>query len=133
MRHHGSLWLLLVGLISSPAAAQPVCTILGFGNCTYTTLDFGNNSTFLTGIRGPNIVGNYVIPGTTSTGGLLYNTTTGLWTAFPVATASGSNFPNATGSSPYGPNFGNPNGVLCAVGSYITAASAPYNQFELSL
>jgi subtilase-type serine protease len=99
----------------------------GFGNCTYTTLDFGNNSTFLTGIRGPNIVGNYVIPGTTSTGGLLYNSTTGLWTAFPVATTSGSNFPNATGSSPYGPNFGNPNGVLRAVGSYITAASAPYN------
>ena len=54
--------LFLAGLVSSPAAAQGV----------YTTLDFGNNSTFLTGIRGPNIVGNYVIPGTSSTGGLLY-------------------------------------------------------------
>jgi subtilase-type serine protease len=109
--------LFLVGLVSSPAAAQGV----------YTTLDFGNDSTFLTGIRGPNIVGNYVIPGTTSTGGLLYNTTTGVWTAFPTATSSGANFPNATGSSPYGPNFGNPNGVLRVVGSSITNASSPYN------
>jgi subtilase-type serine protease len=109
--------LFLVGLVSSPAAAQGV----------YATLDFGNDATFLTGIRGPNIVGNYVIPGTTSTGGLLYNTTTGVWTPFPVATASGANVPNATGSSPYGPNFGNPNGILRAVGSYITSASSPYN------
>jgi subtilase-type serine protease len=107
----------VVGLISSQAAAQGV----------YTTLDYGSNPTFLTGIRGPNIVGNYVIPGTSSTGGLLYNTTTGVWTPFPVATSSGADFPNATGSSPYGPNFGNPNGVLRVVGSYITSASSPYN------
>ena len=106
-----------ISFISLQAAAQGV----------YTTLDYGTSGTFLTGIRGPNIVGNYIIPGTTSTGGLLYNTTTGIWTPFPTATGSGANFPNATGSSPYGPNFGNPNGVLRTVGSYITSASSPYN------
>jgi len=93
----------------------------------YTTLDFGTSGTFLTGIRGNNIVGNYVIPGTTATGGFLYNQSTGTFTALPVATASGVNYPNATVSSPYGPSFGSQYGILRAVGSYQTTASSPYN------
>ncbi|WP_246504753.1 autotransporter outer membrane beta-barrel domain-containing protein [Microvirga antarctica] len=93
----------------------------------YTTLNFGTTGTFLTGIRGTNIVGNYVVPGTTATGGLLYNMTSGQWSAMPVATANGVNFPDAIGSSPYGPSFGNPNGVLRTVGSYLTTASSPYD------
>ena len=88
---------------------------------SYATLDYGMNSTFLTGIRGNNIVGNYVIPGTTSTGGLLYSASNGLWTLFPVQTANGASYPGATGSSPYGPGFGSP--ILKAVGSYKTAAT----------
>jgi uncharacterized protein with beta-barrel porin domain len=97
----------------------------------FTTLNFDAANTFLTGIRGDNIVGNYVVPGTTSTGGLLYNQTTGTFAAFPVATASGVNYPGATVSSPYGPSFGSQYGVLRAVGSYQTTASSPYNQSYL--
>jgi hypothetical protein len=80
----------------TPALAQEV----------YQTLNFGTTGTFLTGIRGDNIVGNYVIPGTSATGGLLYRSSTITWTPFPVATASGTNFPGSTSSSPYGPSFG---------------------------
>src|SRR5437868_6576405 len=67
----------------------------------YQTLDFGTAGTFLTGIRGENIVGNYVIPGASATGGLLYKSSTATWTPFPVETASGTNFPGSTSSSPY--------------------------------
>lgn len=94
---------------------------------SYETLNFGDANTFPTGIRGNIIVGNYVIPGTTETGGLSYDMTTGLWTAMPVATENGANYPDAIGSSPYGPSFGNPGGILRVVGSYQTAASAPYD------
>ena len=97
----------------------------------FTTLNFGVSGTFLTGIRGDNIVGNYVIPGTTSTGGLLYNQSTRTFTALPVATPSGVNYPDATVSSPYGPSFGSQYGVLRAVGSYQTTATSPYNQSYL--
>jgi len=93
----------------------------------YTTLNFGTSGTFLTGIRGNNIVGNYVIPGTTETGGLLYNISNGIWTPFPETTANGSNFPGAIGSSPYGPGFGSQFGILRAVGSYQTQSSSPYD------
>lgn len=93
----------------------------------YETLDFEGNNTFLTGIRGDNIVGNYTIPGTTDTGGLYYNMTTRTWAPMPVATPNGVNFPDAIGSSPYGPNFGSPGGIIRVVGSYQTAASAPYD------
>ena len=62
--------LLAVGLCSScltPIAhADPAPTIvvpLDFGT-NVMRLDYGNTGTFLTGIRGDNIVGNYVIPGT---------------------------------------------------------------------
>lgn len=101
------------------ASAQPATP--------YTTLNFGTSGTFLTGIRGNSIVGNYVVPGTTATGGLLYNTTSGEWSAMPVETANGVNYPGAIGSSPYGPSFGNQGGVLRTVGSYITAESDPYD------
>jgi len=106
-----------VGSIGAPAHAQ----------LTYTTLDFGTTGTFLTGIRGNNIVGNYVIPSTGQTGGLLYNLSTGTWTPFPVATTNGANYPGAIGSSPYGPGFGSQSGILNVVGSYKTQASSPYN------
>src|ERR1700749_2419502 len=82
--------------VAPPANADP----------TYTTLDFGTSGTFLTGIRGNNIVGNYVIPGSGQTGGLLYSISSRPWMPFPTATANGANFPNAIGSSPYGPSFG---------------------------
>ncbi|MCK0209767.1 autotransporter domain-containing protein [Starkeya koreensis] len=85
---------------------------------TYQTLDFGENDTFLTGIRGENIVGNYKIPGVGETGGLYYNMTTQTWSPMPVTTPNGANYPGAVGSSPYGPNFGNPGGVIRVVGSY---------------
>ncbi|WP_454917931.1 autotransporter outer membrane beta-barrel domain-containing protein [Xanthobacter sediminis] len=98
---------------------------------TYQTLNFGTNDTFLTGIRGDNIVGNYTIPGAGETGGLYYNMTTQTWSPMPEATANGANFPGAIGSSPYGPSFGNPDGVLRVVGSYQTATSAPYDRSYL--
>lgn len=94
---------------------------------TYQTLNFGSNGTFLTGIRGDNIVGNYTIPGTDDTGGLYYNMTAQAWSPMPEPTPNGANFPGAIGSSPYGPNFGTPDGILRVVGSYQTAVSAPYD------
>lgn len=91
----------------------------------YETLDFGTSGTFLTGIRGNNIVGNYTIPGG-NTAGLLYDIETGIFTQFPVDDG-GSNFPGALASSPYGPSVGNPDGILRVVGSYKTTASSPYD------
>lgn len=115
--HTGLVVLASVGSIVAPAHAQ----------LTYTTLDFGTSGTFLTGIRGNNVVGNYVIPSSGQTGGLLYNLSTGTWTPFPVATTNGANYPGAIGSSPYGPGFGSQTGILNVVGSYKTQASSPYN------
>ncbi|WP_198666170.1 autotransporter outer membrane beta-barrel domain-containing protein [Tropicimonas sp. IMCC34043] len=92
---------------------------------SYETLTFGETTTFLTGIRGDNVVGNYVIPGTTATGGLYYNLGTQVWAPMPVATEDGVNFPGAISSSPYGPSFGTPAGILRTVGSYQTEDSAP--------
>lgn len=93
---------------------------------SFQTLNFGTNDTLLTGIRGDNIVGFYVLPDTGENGGLYYNMTSQTWSAFPEATANNANYPGAIGSSPYGPNFGNPGGIFRAVGSYETAASTPY-------
>ena len=65
----------LLGLVTCLAVS--VLTVLTLSSIAtpagsplaYTTLNFGTSGTFLTGIRGNNIVGNYVIPGTTETGG----------------------------------------------------------------
>ncbi|MBZ9938333.1 autotransporter domain-containing protein [Mesorhizobium sp. BR1-1-16] len=120
-----ALKILAVGLgagaFASSAKAEP---LLDF---TYVPLNYGANGTFLTGIRGDNIVGNYTIPGTDETGGLYYNIAAGTWAALPETTANGANFPGAIGSSPYGPSFGTPDGILRAVGSYQTEASSPYD------
>jgi outer membrane autotransporter protein len=111
---------LSLGVAGFSQAAQADPTV-------YQTLDFGTHDTFLTGIRGDNIVGNYIIPGTTDTGGIYYNMTTQTWAPMPEATPNGANFPGAIGSSPYGPNFGNPDGILRVVGSYQTLNSSPYD------
>lgn len=126
IRRPAGAWTLLVAGLSAGAAVTPARaeTPLLF---SYVTLNYGDTDTFLTGIRGDNIVGNYVIPGTTETGGLYYNMTSGTWSAMPVATPNGVNFPGAIGSSPYGPSFGTPSGILRTVGSYQTEASAPYD------
>src|SRR5712692_10347442 len=115
--HTGALTAVAIAQIATPATAQYV----------YQTLNFGTTGTFLTGIRGDNIVGNYVVPDTTATGGLLYRSSTATWTPFPVATPSGTNFPGSIGSSPYGPSFGSQDGILRAGGSYKTSASSPYD------
>jgi subtilase-type serine protease len=116
-------------LLHAGIAAASVCSIAApvQAQLSYTTLDFGTTGTFLTGIRGNNVVGNYVVPGTSNTGGLLYSLSTGTWTAFPVATPNGANFPGALASSPYGPSFGAQSGILRVVGSYKTQSSSPYN------
>ena len=109
-----------LSLIPAPALAQqPTYTALQFDSSTFTGV---------TGIRGDNMTGNYAIPnGGGPTGGLLYRFSTGAFEPFPVATASGVNFPGATTSTPYGPTFGAPTGILRVVGSYTTPASAPFN------
>jgi hypothetical protein len=116
---------LVLGLMSLAAASHSIAEPLR-APLVFKTLDFGTDPTFLTGIRGDNIVGNYVIPGTTETGGLLYNLSSGVFSAFPVPTANGANYPGAIGSSPYGPSFGSQLGVLNAVGSY-KVSSSPYD------
>ena len=109
-------WLIGSALLTTPA----------YADLEYLTLDYEGTSTFLTGIRGDNIVGDYVIPGTSDTGGLYYNLTSGTWSPLPAATPSGVNFPGAVSSSPYGPSFGSPSGILRAVGSY-KVESSPYD------
>ncbi|HEY9215205.1 MAG TPA: autotransporter domain-containing protein [Ancylobacter sp.] len=114
-----------------------VATVLGVGGfahalqatplptpTSYQTLNYGTHDTLLTGIRGDNIVGFYQFAG--GTGGLYYNISTQTWSPFPESTSSGVNFPDAIGNSPYGPNFGNPDGVLRVVGSYNTTESSPF-------
>ena len=88
--HTGAL--IATAQVVTPATAQYV----------YQTLQFDTAGTFLTGIRGDNIVGDFVISATTDTGGLLYRRSSGTWTPFPVATSSGTNFPGSISSSPYG-------------------------------
>lgn len=122
MQSGGVIALGLGALTVVPASAAEAPAFL-----TYETLNYATADTFLTGIRGSNVVGNYVIPGTTGTGGLYYDLNTGVWSPFPEPTANGANFPGAIGSSPYGPSFGTPSGILRAVGSYQTEASAPYD------
>lgn len=94
---------------------------------SYQTLQFEGASTFFTGIHDTIITGNSVIPGTTATGGLLYDMASKAWLPFPEATANGANYPGAIVSSPYGPGFGSQSGILRVVGSYQTASSAPYD------
>ncbi|WP_127090842.1 autotransporter outer membrane beta-barrel domain-containing protein [Aquabacter cavernae] len=112
-----------LGLIvcAQPALAEPEPAF------SYETLRFEGLDTFFTGIHANIITGNYIIPGTTYTGGLLYDMGSGTWSAFPQATANGANYPGAIISSPYGPSFGSQSGILRAVGSYQTTASAPYD------
>jgi subtilase-type serine protease len=113
-----SVLTVLTGFSKAAPAGSPL---------DYITLNYSGSGTFLTGIRGNNIVGNYVIAGTGETGGLLYNMLTATWTPFPEATANGANFPGAIGSSPYGPGFGSQFGILRTVGSYETQTSSPYD------
>ena len=106
--------------VVSALTGLAICSIatLAQAQLIYTTLNYGTTETFLTGIRGNNIVGDDVIPSSGQTGGLLYNLSTGIWTPFPVTTTNGANYPGAIGSSPYGPSFGSQYGILNAVGSY---------------
>jgi hypothetical protein len=87
----------LAGLALSSIAAPTGSPI------AYTTLHFGTSGTFLTGIRGNNIVGNYVIPGNHRNRAGSSTISTRIWAPFPEATANGANFPGAIFSSPYGP------------------------------
>lgn len=109
-------------ILALASAAEAQAVLPPDPRLDYLPLDFGTASTFLTGIRGTNVVGNSVIPGG-QTGGLYYDGASGLWSALPATTENGSNYPGAIGSSPYGPSFGTPGGVLRVVGSYKTDAA----------
>ena len=89
----------------------------------------GSSVTTITGIRDQNITGNYSLASDGNTGGLLFNGIPSVDTAmpYPVATANNANFPNAVSSTPYGPSFGSPNGILRAVGSF-KVEGAKYDQ-----
>ena len=118
-----------VSLVFAMSATLAATTRPANAETSYATLNYGTSGTFLTGIRGNNIVGNYVIPGG-ETGGLLYSLSSGTWTPFPVSTPNGANFPLAVGSSPYGPGFGSPSGVLNVVGSF-KLGNSPYDRSYL--
>ena len=65
----------------------------------YQTLDFGTTGTFLTGIRGDNITGNYVVPDG-ETGACFTDSDDRVWSPFPVATPNQSNYPGASAPRP---------------------------------
>jgi len=111
----------ILAVAGFPAAAEPLPPAPPLD---FVTIDYGTTGTFFTGIRGDNLVGNYVLPGgDAATGGLLYRTDTGTWTPFVEATDDGVNFPGAYTSSPYGPSFGSMDGILRVVGIYKTGDS----------
>lgn len=95
-------------------------------NLDYINLNYPLAEANFTGIRGANIVGNYLIPdGNGASGGILYRTDTQTWEAIPTATASGVNYPGVFSASPYGPTFGSPDGgVFRVVGSYKLTSSS---------
>ena len=97
-----------------PAAAQQ----LQFQTFAYP----GSSVTTVTGIRADTMTGNFSIAGG-NTGGLLFTPSFGNVTPFPQATSNGANYPGATSSTPYGPNWGSTNGILRVVGRYKTAAT----------
>ena len=75
----------------------------------------------VTGIRGDNMTGDYSTGVGANTAGLLYRFSTATFTPFNL------NIPGVTSETPYGPSVGSVNGILRVVGSYQTAASAPYD------
>lgn len=127
---HSLAMSLLLALIS-PAIAPTV-----FANGTPAVIDLatapdyaslqysGASITTVTGIRDRNITGNYTLAGG-NTGGLLFDNVLSSSTAspYPVATANQSNYPGSVASTPYGPSFGSPAGILRGVGSFKVAGS----------
>ncbi len=105
-----------LGALTGPAQAQLDFKTYQYGTSAITTV---------TGIRGDNMTGNYSYAG--GTGGLLFGLSGDSIAPFPSAAAGASNYPGATSSTPYGPSFGSASGILRVVGSYITAASNPYD------
>lgn len=92
----------------------------------FYTLNFSDGgttySTFLTGIRGDNIIGNYINEAGDQQG-LLYNLTLSTWTNI--------DFPTASDTTPYGPSFGSYTTGMHIVGSYKLAGEATDNGFLL--
>jgi hypothetical protein len=88
------------------------------------TLNFTNEgttySTFLTGIRGDNIVGMYVDANNLDQG-LLYDLQLGMWI--------GIDYPGAASTVPYGPSFGSYATGLDIVGSYKLSGEATDHGF----
>jgi hypothetical protein len=90
VRQSGFRWLTVCLTVSVLTVLTGSSTAAPSGSpLEYTTLNYGGSGTFLTGIRGNNIVGNCVIAGTGETGGLLYNMSTATWAPFPETTANG--------------------------------------------
>ncbi|GAB0118962.1 autotransporter outer membrane beta-barrel domain-containing protein [Acidisoma sp. 7E03] len=115
--------------VTGAALLLPVAFGLGTtahaGDITYTNIPYSLGEANFTGIRGTNIVGNVVIPGTGgASSGVLYEIDSGTWVSIPTATANNVNYPGATTQLPYGPSFGSPGGIFSVVGSYKTAASS---------
>lgn len=110
-------WILL------PAGMQ---TALADSNLDYINLNYPVAEANFTGIRGANIVGNYLIPnGNGASGGILYRTDTQTWVPIPTTTANGVNYPGVYSASPYGPTFGSPDGgIFRVVGSYKLTSSS---------
>ncbi|MFG1397938.1 autotransporter domain-containing protein, partial [Xanthobacter sp. VTT E-85237] len=97
----------------------------GGADLDYINLVYPVAEANFTGIRGANIVGNYLIPnGGGASGGILYRTDTQTWVPIPTSTANGVNYPGVYTALPYGPTFGSPDGVFRVVGSYKTTASS---------
>jgi subtilase-type serine protease len=91
----------------------------------YASLQYsGASVTTITGIRDRNITGNYAIAGG-NTGGLLFDNVLSSSTAspYPVATSNLSNYPGSVASTPYGPSFGSPSGIMRGVGSFKVAGA----------
>lgn len=102
-----------------------LATSLSAQQLNYINIPYSGGEANFTGIRGANIVGNYIIPnGGGASGGVLYNTVTRTWTSVPTSTANGVNYPGAYTALPYGPTFGSPDGIFRLVGSYKPTSSS---------
>jgi len=99
--------------IPSAGASVPSALRLPLADVQFVTLDYTSTSgetlpTFLTGIRGDNIVGMYMNADQRQYG-FIYHPSTQQFVAL--------DYPGAYNTTPYGPSFG-ANGSLRAVGSY---------------
>lgn len=109
--------------ILSVASANAHDGVAYDADISYQTLNYPGNAsgTFFTGFRGDTLTGNYTIPNSANTGGILYSRSKGTWLNFPQNLPP-VNLDGATTNTSYSANWGLYGNTLNAVGTYKKAS-----------